>query len=227
MNYISYSLSELSNYDLDGHILVLGTARVGKSTLTLQIARRYYSNKYQQNLQYVDTSLIQSKWYDSNIIYSREQGFSPLKNNKKEFIQVDDAVLLADKRGSMLPDQSKFLGKMNFYASNNNLIATLIQNLADLDSRLYSKANLVIIVYERGKALVYAKPKNFPIVRDTFDFDFIQKHTYLLNQGERRSLYNLKRIRSYIGEIRFKSLADNPLYKKYLQKKSKEQKDLD
>lgn len=216
----------MKNYDLDFNAVIIGSARGSKSTLLLQLARRIYANDFKMPLNRVDLELIQNGWVYDKIIYTKKQGFAPLKSFKNEVIGLDDAILIGDRRSSMDQQQIKFNSWLNYYASNNNRVFSLIQNLSDLDYRLYSKANAIFLVYERGRALVYIKPKNFPIIKDTYDFDRFVKSPYLLN-NEDTGLFYLKRLHSYVGAFSFKDLSGNSLYQAYLTHKKTNQEGLE
>ncbi|MEM3845264.1 MAG: hypothetical protein QXU98_06135, partial [Candidatus Parvarchaeota archaeon] len=91
---------------------------------------------------------------------------------------------------------------INAFANKNNIIYTNIQNSADLDTSLINKANVFIMIYKRGYALAFAKSKNFPIVRTSYDFERYQKDLYLLKTKD-IGIANLKRNPNYLFKIKW------------------------
>lgn len=225
-NFIPYCIARMKDFDLDFNGLIIGAARGSKSTSMLQYARRIYSWDYKLPLLKVDIELIRNGWVNDDIIYSQAQGFTPIKTHKNAVIALDDAILVSDRREAMNPMQIKFLKYVNFFASNNNRIFSLIQNLEDLDVRTYSKANLVFLTYERGSQFVYMKNQNFPIIRDTFQFEKFKKAPYLLNSPI-LGHHHLTSLHSFLTEVTFDNLQGNSLYDVYYKNKTDNQEKLD
>ena len=223
-NLAFYCISEMPKYDLNCNILMVGSARIGKSTHFLHGARRIYSARWKKSLDEVDLELINNGWVFDKIIYSKEQGLEPIMKSKESVIGVDELYFVADRRNSMNTKQVEYTGKINAYASNNNTIFNLIQNLSDVDTRVYSSTNVLYLEYERGRALLYIKSKNFPIIKDTYEFEKFAKNPELLGDMN-TALDHLKRIPSYIGEVRYSNMEGNVLYNTYKTRKDKFQKD--
>jgi hypothetical protein len=227
----------MSNYDLNADILFIGVGRVGKSTEAIQYTRRIYSAKWNKPLTEVDKELIHNGWIFDKVIYDKTSVLAPLKTSKKEVILIDEAYFLADRRESLNPQQIKFIKWNNAYASNNNIVMSLIQDLTDLDSRIYSKANVINLLYERGSCLNYVRSKNFPIIKQTNEFEKFNKKARLLNDYQ-SALYQLRKLPSYTFDQTWHELIKinkldpekidyvNPLFEVYLKNKKIHQDEL-
>lgn len=215
-NFIFYSISQMQFYDLDCKILVIGAARSSKSTLMLHGAIRINSANKNLTFEASSNDLLNNDWVNKGIIYTREQGFSVMGEFRGSPIALDDVILIADSRESLNPLQVKFLQNLNFFASKNNIIFSLIQNYSELDKRLIRNANIIFLVFERGEALVFADSKNFPILNDAHYFERIVKNPFLISSGDKETgVYNLMKLPSFIARIRFPPLMQNPLWLRY------------
>jgi hypothetical protein len=225
--YIMHNINNMSSYDLNSNDLYIGDARVGKSTYAIHNDILYFSNKL--GLSYVDAyeHMIDENWVFNNVIYTNINALEKLQRVKKEPILFDEMYLLGDRRESMKANNISYTKWVNIFASNNNYIQTLIQNITDLDQRIYSKSNIIRVIYERGNALIYIKPKGFTsLIKDTFDFERFEKYSNLLST-DITALNNLKHIRSFVAEAQFPDLKDNKLFKIYADWKKKNQAEMD
>lgn len=219
LDFYSYLLSRMPNYDLDSHNLIIGFARVGKSTLALQIIRRMFAYRLNYSLDQVDAYMVTNNYVNDNIIYDNSESVQKkIATKTAEPFLIDEAYMVGDRRMSMDYNQIKLGQTINKFAYKNHTIFTLIQNLSDLDVRFLNKANSVIIEYERGKALLFAKEKHFAIIKDTYGFEFYTKHPHLLN-GLDKGLFSLKGLPAYVCSISWEQFKNNSLYDKYLQNK--------
>jgi hypothetical protein len=219
LNYSCYAISQMPKYDLDFNSVIVGAARTGKSVLLLQKARRIYASKWNIPLNKVDEALS-FMWVKDHIIYDKQNGLIPFKKFKSEVIAVDEAYFVADRRESMQKQQVEYTKNINKYASNNNMGFTLIQDLTDLDSRIYSKANEINLIDQRGSAYLYCRSKRYPIVKDTYQFEKFQKYAYLLMNNSVASS-NLRGLPNFIKKIHWQDMQGNILYDAYLEQKKK------
>jgi hypothetical protein len=184
LNYTAFNLAMIPSFDLESHIIIIGSARSGKSTLLLQFTRRIYSIWLNIPLSEVNKRLIDIDWLFNNYIYTMKQTNSVFQKQHKSVIGIDDAYFIADKRQNMSNPNIQFTHLINGLASHNNIVFTLIQNLTDLDTRIVSKSPLLILDYGRGVALGYTKQQNFPIIKSSYDFEIFERYPRLLSNED-------------------------------------------
>jgi len=219
----------MQNYDLDAHILILGQARSGKSTLSLRFLERIYSIKHDIPMTDVDNFIVNKDFFNKNMIYSPQQKLDLVKQNFKDVIITDEAFLIADKRESMSYVNVRYTKLLNVFANRNNIIFTNMQDFTELDARIRKKANLIILITQRGLGYSYLQSINLPIVKQPSIFEFFEDNPYFLYSSQETIDWTLRhKIRGFIGIIKWKPFdSNNPMWKAYLETKLKTQKDLD
>jgi len=229
LNFLSFNIAKMQDYDLDAHILFLGQARSGKSTLSLRFLERIYSVKYNIPLAEIDNFILQKDFFNKNMIYSAQQKLDLIKQNFKDVIITDEAFLLADKRESMSVVNVKYTKLLNVFANRNNIVLTNMQDFTELDLRIRKKANLIVLITQRGLGYAYLQSTNLPIVKQPSLFEFFENNPYFLYSNQSTIDWALRhRIRGFIGIIKWQPYAeDNLLWHTYKEAKLKYQKDLD
>ncbi len=219
----------MQNYDLDAHILIIGQARSGKSTLSLRFLERIYSIKHDIPLSDVDNFIVNRDFFNKNMIYNPNQKLDLVKQNFKDVIITDEAFLVADKRESMTGTNIKYTKMLNVFANRNNIVFTNMQDFTELDARIRKKANLIILITQRGLAYSYLQSVNLPIVKQPSIFEFFEDNPYFLYSSQETIDWTLRhRIRGFIGIIKWQPFdANSPLWKAYNEAKIKYQNDLD
>jgi hypothetical protein len=229
LNFLSFNIARMQNYDLDAHILIIGQARSGKSTLSLRFLERIYSIKHDIPLNDVDNFIVERDFFNKNMIYSPQQKLDLVKQNFKDVIITDEAFLIADKRESMSYVNVRYTKLLNVFANRNNIIFTNMQDFTELDARIRKKANLIILITQRGLGYAYLQSINLPIVKQPSIFEFFEENPYFLYSSQETIDWTLRhKIRGFIGIIKWQPFdANNPMWKAYLEIKLKTQKDLD
>jgi len=210
----------MSNYDLDAHVIIVGKARSGKSTLMLQLVRRILSIKQMMPYSQIDVEVV--KWLYEGFIYNYTQFHKEnnvFKNLYKSIIGIDEAFLIADRRKAMFDVNVEYTEMLNVFANHNNVIFTNIQDLTELDARVIRKSDAIIVIKERGLAYLYVKNTTLPIVRQPSLFEFFEKYPNYLNDIA-VATHKLKHIRGYIGIIRWLPILENSyLWQAYKKRK--------
>jgi len=229
LNFLSFNIARMQNYDLDAHILIIGQARSGKSTLSLRFLERIYSIKHNIPLSEIDNFITEKDFFNKNMIYSPQQKLDLVKQNFKDVIITDEAFLIADKRESMSFVNVRYTKLLNVFANRNNMIFTNMQDFTEIDARIRKKANLIILITQRGLGYSYLQNINLPIVKQPSIFEFFENNPYFLYSNQETIDWTLRhRIRGFIGIIKWKPFeANNPMWKAYSETKLKYQKDLD
>jgi len=226
LNWFAFNLACMSNYDLDAHIIIVGKARSGKSTLMLQLVRRILSIKEIAPYAQIDASVV--KWLYEGYIYNypqfrREKQF---QNIMHSVIGVDEAFLIADKRKAMYDINVEYTEMLNVFANRNNIVFTNIQDLTELDARVVRKADAIILIKERGLAYLYAKNTTLPIVKQPSIFEFFEKYPHYLNDAA-IATHKLKHIKGYIGIMKWKQIPQTSyLWQAYTERKNKLQNEV-
>jgi ribosomal protein L32 len=199
----------MPEYDLDYNGLVIGFARIGKSTLALQEYRRKYAFDMKvDDLSLADDYLIQHKFASENIAYSKKQDVKAMfrKGNIGDGFLFDEGYLLADRRESLDRAQVRISQLVNFYANRNRCIETCFQNLSDCDRRWFSKANAIQVIVERGHALLFCGSKNFALFKDLYGFERFVDNPNLLGADYESGVYRLRRLSSYVCDLHWSPL---------------------
>jgi len=229
LNFLSFNIARMQNWDLDAHILIIGQARSGKSTLSLRFLERIYSIKHDIPLSDVDTFIVNKDFFNKNMIYNPNQKLDLVKQNFKDVIITDEAFLVADKRESMTGTNIKYTKLLNVFANRNNIVFTNMQDFTELDARIRKKANLIVLITQRGLAYSYLQSINLPIVKQPSIFEFFENNPYFLYSSQETIDWTLRhKIRGFIGIIKWQPYdSNNPMWKAYLETKLKYQNDLD
>jgi ribosomal protein L32 len=209
LNFLCYLESQAYKLDLDIHTLEVGATRTGKSTLFFQRTRRGRAFREGfKTLREADRYLIDHNFATENVAYTDSQNLRVmLKNKDQDFLSAEEGYLLADRREALYAKNIKLTQDINAYASKDHVFTTQIQNSIDLEVRFVNKANIFILLTERGKGMVFCKSNNFPIIKASFGFERFIKYPNLLNFqdiGER----NLMMLHSYIFTIHWNTLDD-------------------
>jgi GTPase SAR1 family protein/DNA-directed RNA polymerase subunit RPC12/RpoP len=229
LNFLSFNIAKMQNYDLDAHILIIGQARSGKSTLSLRFLERIYSIKHDIPISDIDNFIVNRDFFNKNMIYNPNQKLDLVKQNFKDVIITDEAFLVADKRESMTGTNIKYTKLLNVFANRNNIVFTNMQDFTELDARIRKKANLIILITQRGLAYSYLQSVNLPIVKQPSIFEFFEENPYFLYSKPETIDWTLRhKIRGFIGIIKWQPFDNNnPMWKAYNEAKLKYQSDLD
>jgi len=193
-NFLAYSVSKMRDFNLKSHILNVGAAQIGKSTLTLCLSKRIY--------EFRGIRLLPS-FLRTNLVWNATQGFTAFENIKNDIIASDEAYFLADRREAMNYLNIKYLQLLNALASNHNIHITTIQDYTDLDSRIIKNVDILLLHYEQGSCQVFAQSHSFPIIHRTIlDTKRFEKKPSLL-ATKKTGLYELAKQMSYIFDIHY------------------------
>ncbi len=204
-NFFAYLLSKGREFDLDFVFLIFGYARIGKSTLALDLFARLTSFVDMKPYEIAIQKVFEKQNLQNSFIYSQKEYERFLTQKYNVFIH-DEASLTENRRLHFLESQTKFLSAINSSALNNNIHFVLIQNYKDFDMLIKRKANGFIFVYQRGRALLFAKPKNFAFLTyENQEFEDLASKTFLF-KTLRSGLQKLKSLPSYICELRFPNI---------------------
>ncbi len=196
LNFLSYILSIISNYDLSYKIVINGFERIGKSTLALQLFYRIY--------QYREKNIYNELFHMlSNIKFDIDK---TLDLNEKDIYIFDEASLISDKRLSMMLKQINLIKTFRINAYKNNIIFLLSQDFSELDNRIVNSSNMLIHIYKRGYAFVYAFKQNITNSKIEFvkEFKEISKEKY-----EKMQIEKLKRLQNFIFTFQFSDINPN------------------
>lgn len=224
-----FCISEMPKYDLDSTHLFIGFARIGKSTLVLDLSRIIYCFKYSCTLGEAETIMIINKFTSTHIIYDQHQKYeSAIKNLYADIVIGDEMYLLGDKRQGMYGTNINLTQKLSTHANHNLIHMFLIQQLTDLDQRYLNKANTIHLLTARGDAYLYSTLKNFSIIKQDYDFDYLQKNPWLFRSLD-LGLESLKKPSSFItNDISWDNLKTNKIYASYLLAKAEwQEEDID
>ncbi len=203
----------LPNYDIDTLNLIIGFARSGKSTLALDIIRRFLF--FRNMSKDLNVCLPQfAKIFRYNTAFDEDYD---LQNNFKyiraEPILIDEGYLVADRRFSMTDKQIRLTHTINTNARNNNSTFMLIQNSTDLDMRFIAKANTIFLITARNLAYVYVKSSKYPIVKEFSAFKkFLDAPDILDN--ETLANFELKRNTAFLTTTHWIDLGKSTHYSK-------------
>lgn len=229
LNFVSFNLANVPLHDLDAQVLIIGQARSGKSTLSLKLLERIYSVKYNTPLKSVADYIIKKDFFNRNMIYSKNQSLDIVKRNFKDVIITDEAFLVADKREAMQSANILYTKLINVFANRNNIVLTNMQDFTAIDARISKKANVILLITQRGTAYAYMQKVNLPIVAQPSIFEFFEKNPHFLYDFTDNINWILQhRVRGFIGIIKWKPYAeDNPLWIAYKTAKAKYQADIE
>jgi len=214
--YLCWCIHKRRDFDLDTNIILIGSARYGKSTDLYDMVDTIYGYRGKR---------ITDEFTDKHIVWNAKQGFTAFGDINQDIIASDEAYFMTDRRQSMDFLQIKYLQLLNALASRKNIVFTLMQDFTDLDTRILKKCDILGLIYERGSKLIFAKSHSFPIIKqnilDTANFE---KKPYLLENKE-RAIYELHKKPSFINECEFYDFQKvNPeIWSHYWQIKQKEQ----
>jgi hypothetical protein len=209
LNFECYCLAKANEFDLDMFVVVIGSARSGKSVLTLQCMIKIYQFrlmvKRSQSIKYI----LENNIVADQIIYSLKQksAFQERFTNSPPSIFVfDDSYLTSDRRKAMTK-QILFLSHIeNTLANKNHITFMLIQNLTDLDRRFLDKSSSLITVKDRGHGKIFAKNKSYPFIKSYYGFERFEKNPNLL-ASEDLAEYNQDRMATRCGNISWRDLT--------------------
>jgi hypothetical protein len=213
-NYYWFNVAELQTEDMDGSLTFVGTNRVGKGILTLQGFKRFYAFKHEIDKKNIERWLIDNNKLKTNFIYAKKdipKFNNLLKNAKGELISVDETILVGDKRKTMYKEQIELTQEIYKHADNNNVCIFNIQLYNDLESRITTKNNSIIMLKSRGKGYTLANQyKSFPIIKECYDFSRLIKNPKLLSTDAKAD-YNFAQLATYIKKIRWKDIKDTSI----------------
>lgn len=197
LNLNAYCLYRMPDFDLDSFNIGFGFARIGKSTLASQLQKRYYCFRNMIPLNEINEWMIKNKILKKTVLHTQKQNSKELINKcREQFIWIDEGYLFGDRRNAMKDQLVQLTHDVNTGADNNNVFIMLIQDLSDLDLRFVNKANSMIGITERSFGLLFSRAKNFSFIKDSYNFEYIQKHQNLFNSYD-KGLDTLKKLPSY------------------------------
>ena len=196
-NLLSFGIARMTNYDLAFNALVIGRARGSKLTLVALLYELIYKAR---NID-IYTDEKYKSMLNQHYILDNTVGLDAVtKGTKGDVNWFDDTHLVFDRRRSMGKKQIKETGDLNFYASMNYVNFYLMQNLSSLDSRITTIANVLILVIERGHALVFSDSKWLPLFYDRFGFEVFEENPKLA-QNKDLAMKILKSRSEFICEL--------------------------
>ncbi len=215
-NHLWFIINQRKYFDLDTNILHIGMARIGKSTAILRGA--------ELNAIYDGQASLPLSFMHTNILWDANQSYEAYKHINHGFIDVDEAYFMADRRESMSFINIKYLQLRNALASKDNITATAMQDLTDLDTRIIKKTDILSLNYARGEGLIFARNHSFPIIRqEIINTEKFEKKPWLLDDFD-GALYELKKLRTYIYDVQPPMYPSNdPLWQEYQKVKESEQ----
>jgi len=212
IDFYSFCLSRLSEYDLDGFLINVGDNRSGKSTLMLQLVRRIILFKRMQKyiLDDIDNWLEKTNFVETHIAFKNykqyHNSFSQLHN---DIICADELSYIADRRMSMYQQNIESSKFWNYYAYKDNIVIGNMRNLSDVDMRTVNKAGQLCIISGRGMAYLYAKRVNVPITKDYFGFE------PFVTGKIRPDFDNVLSTDTFIAKMPYQSLDGNKVFEHY------------
>ncbi|MEM0143612.1 MAG: hypothetical protein QXL94_06645 [Candidatus Parvarchaeum sp.] len=213
-NWLSFLLAKLPAFDIDCKGILVGTTRIGKSTQFLQYVRRITAAEQNTKMSKADQYLLDSHFVTEKIIYSPSQTLDKYKKYSNDILGFDETYLTFDRRNAMAQSNINLTQYLDVYASKKNRVFALAQDLTDLDQRVLNKASFLVLDYERGSGLLFAKSRNFPIIKQTFNFEKLQKYPRLI-QNKEVGIANFRHVMGYIGKIHWNDLSGHALYREY------------
>ena len=200
VNFVSFAISRMKAYDLAFNCIEVGRARGSKSTLTGAFFEKIYQARGEDIMKDDAYKLMLDKQY----ILDNTVGIDAVMKGVKGAVNwFDDTHLVFDRRRSMGKRQVKETGDLNFYASMNYVNFYLMQNLSSLDSRITTIANVLILVIERGKGLMFSDSKWLPLFYDRFGFEIFEENPKLANNKD-LAMKILKSQKEFICELHWK-----------------------
>ena len=223
LNWTAFVISKMSEYDLDFFAVIIGFARSGKSTLALDLIRHGLSFKYKKP---ITDSFIQNQMKEiiqKNVAYTEKDRLdTAFRSQQKQPFLYDEGYLAADRRQSMALQQIQLSHLINTNAKQNNQTYLLIQSYPDLDRRFLGKANLLILIKERGIARCFVKSSNYPLIKDAISFEKFDKNPELLNTEEIAD-YTLEKLPSFVFKLSWANLDGSPDFEAYKAEKQRRQ----
>ena len=207
LNFLAFVYSILSRYDLDNLTIISGFARSGKSTFALQLIKRIYA--FRLNKTFKDKELrdfLKREFLAKYTFYipSYNEFSRRFEYENEKIFLVDEGYFSSDKRESMNKEQIDLSKSINAFANRKHITFLIIQFLSDLDLRFINRANILIHIYERGKALIFVKQKSFSYKIDVFGLENYLKGR--INVKDKNVLLYLLKKKS-IGIIKWKKLS--------------------
>jgi hypothetical protein len=206
LTWLAYNVAMTPDYDISPFIIVFGVERISKSTLTSWLF--YYFNLFRDAEYPKPLDPTNSDGYDSelarafpSIAISKLPDYKKYLQNDRKFLIDDESIVTNDRRKSMQLNQLKMLTMLNVGAKKNNTLSNLTQYLSDIDVRLIKRANFLILVHERGDALVFMPQKNFAF------FSYISTIETAKDNPEKlyddNALWNVKRYHDYVMDLQY------------------------
>ena len=197
--------------DMDVVIAISGVKGVGKSTLAMQIAKRYLE--------------LVGKNFDveRNVAYNFDQIIERIENlEEKDALIIDEAVnvMMSEDWNKF---ESKYLKKVFTKLRVKHMLVILcIPNYFWLDRKYRDDmVNFWIYVYMRGRGIIFT-PKSILGIKDAWRIDWFKKHSSSISFGYFTDPLEVEKVLikhpGFMDFISFPKL-DGEIYEKYLAKR--------
>jgi len=221
LNWLAFTIMKMDGYGLDFFGDVVGFAQSGKSTLTFDLIKRGLC--FKAKTPYSDAIKKELTDIVSNFTaYNEKDNLDEkFKTHRNTYFWYDEGYLNADRRQSMQGQQIGLSHQININAKNHNKTFLLIQNSSDMDLRFLNKANVFILIKERGSAYVFVRASNYPIIKDYLGFEKFIKNPELLSNTATAD-FALEGLPSFCFKISWPNEDGDAVFQQYM--KIKDQK---
>lgn len=202
--FFAFIVSRLFKKKLNFNMLVVGRARSSKTTFGYSFVNDFMFSRNTP----LDSQQKIEEWVNGHVIYDSRQRSNAEMNG---LYMDDEGMLTGDRRRSMARLQVQKTENLQFYADMFAVNITLIQNFSDLDLRIVDASNAVVVVTSRGEGLLFIGGDAIALVKNTFGFEMFNEHPELLDNNE-IAMQLLRSKASYIFDLTWRNMDDDPLY---------------
>lgn len=214
-NFYAYCLSRMREFDLDSFNIIFGFARIGKSNEVLILCKLIIAFRNNLTLRESERFMLEKGFLKKSVIHSDKQSIKEaIMENPFGIVVIDEGYVFADKREAMTQKLIGLTHDVNTNADQNLIWFVLIQREDDLDYRFTDKANSILGLTKRGLGILFSVEKNFAMIKDLYNFEFIRKHPNLMSDYI-RGMHTLRQLKAFVYSIRHKDIEDSDLFKAY------------
>lgn len=207
LGFLAFALYKMPLKSLAPLVIAVAEKRGGKGNLIANLYRYIFQLKLSEpDLNKVDKWLVENNIADLNILYNDMQDFNVILGTLFNSVyNTDESLWKFNKKKTMSGGNIDSNTIINTGANHHNIGFAQIQNLANMDGDQVSSSDCLLLIYERGSALVLAREANFAIIKDYYDFEDIKKNHWLIS-NKKTGLYNIMKKPQYVMELHWDAL---------------------
>lgn len=185
MKKLAETIAAWQKNKFDGIVVADGNRGLGKSTCTIQIARR-----------------CEGFELNRDIIFSRSEVLKHIATKKNGVIVADEMINVTHNRDFYFQDQKNLIKMLNMYRDKCNLFFACVPNFYALDKQFRDLVKMRINVLRRGLAVIHI-PQQKSFSADRWDTSFNEKIESSW-RNKFKSHYN--RLTTFKGYLKFSDL---------------------